>query len=306
MRSKLAALVSLTLLASLSHAQSFNVDFGAPGTGPSSSYGAAGSPGVWNVIPVLPGFERHPLVSTTGEAGNVTMYMFGGNSLTMLSVNEPGTSGDDEALLDDMLIGMNDPVDVCMWVDGLAPGEYEVITYAITPGEPGRQCRVIVDNGSPGPTMIGGSWPGSHAQGATYARHVVTTTGRIGFHSGLPNGYFQSGMNGFQVRPTADLGVEPGTDTRARFSMRAEPNPAAGAQHIVMSGASDRPTRVAIVDLAGRQVWSSAVVPPGTTSTVSWAGREDSGHPVAPGLYLVRWMDLGGRVLTTAKLARVQ
>src|SRR5207244_3111882 len=95
----------------------------------------------------------------------------------------------------------NNPTDGCFWVQGLMLGSYEVTTYAMTPNDPSRQCRTRVDNGSPGPTMVGGTWPGHHQLGVTYSSFSVTTTdGVIAFHDGLYGGVLQSGMNGVQFR----------------------------------------------------------------------------------------------------------
>ena len=79
------------------------------------------------------------------------------------------------ALMNDMLIGHNDPVDECLWIDHLIDDQYEVLIYAMTPDDPSRMCRVRVDNGSPGPTPVGGAWPGIHEAGVSYERFVVQT-----------------------------------------------------------------------------------------------------------------------------------
>ncbi len=90
---------------------------------PPASHAAAGVPGAWNAIGVLPGWERAPLVSLDGQPSEAVIYMFG-TSMSMLAVDDPATAGDDESLMDDMLIGLRDPVDVCICVENLAVGDY--------------------------------------------------------------------------------------------------------------------------------------------------------------------------------------
>lgn len=293
-------------IASSASAQSFNIDFGAAGSAPASTYGAAGSPGVWNVIGVLPGFSRTPLVDLQGAAGSVELYMYGGSSLALLAVDDAGTQGDDAALMDDMLIGSNDPVDVCVWIDGLEPGEYEVLTYALTPGESTRECRVRVDFADQGETMIGGPWPGQMTEGTTHARHTVTSgNGRIGLHSGLYNGYLQSGINGVQVRPTALLGVE-ATRPRDAWRLVASPDPGRSTQWLVFSGPPTPGGSVIIHDVSGRAVWSAAVDAAAAETRIAWPGVDLAGGRIAPGVYVAHWRDREGRRLASRRLARVR
>lgn len=97
--------------------------------------------------------------------------MAGGDAI--LAVDDPATSGDDDALLDDMLIGDNNPTDVCIWFENVPAGNYEVILYAMTPGDPAHQNRLRVDFGSPGPIMCGGAWAGFHQDSVTFVRFQV-------------------------------------------------------------------------------------------------------------------------------------
>src|SRR6185436_2835245 len=84
---------------------------------------------------------------------------------------------------------------------GLALGTYELTIYAMTPNDPSLLNRVRVDNGSPGPVMVGGTWPGHHQASVSFARFTVTTTdGTVAFHDGLFGGVLQSGMNAVQFR----------------------------------------------------------------------------------------------------------
>lgn len=287
--------------------QSFNIDFGPAISAPPASYAAAGVPGAWNAVGVLEPFVRSPLVGLDGQPSAAQIYMFGGTSL--MEVDDPATVGDDEALIDDMLIGFCDPVDVCIWVEGLEVGDYEVITYGLTPGEPTRFCPVRVDFGSPGPTDVGGAWPGSHAEPLTYARHLVTPADqRIGLHSGTYNGFFQAGINGIQIRKVGAAPVEPGPAGTAGIR-RVSPNPAATSQRIEFTLAREAPDgALEIHDLAGRVVWRTA---PGGLAAgpqeARWDGRDASGRAVAAGIYFARLAGAGPDAGARAhKLVRIE
>jgi hypothetical protein len=195
-------------------AQSFNIDFGDSDSVPAPAYAAAGRAGTWNNFGVLPGWQRFPLVDILGNSTAASIYNYGATQI--LTADNLGTSGNDEALIDDMFLSFNNPVDACIWIENVAGGTYEVLTYAITPNDPARMCRVRVDFGNPGPVMIGGTWPGQHQQGVTYAQHTVSIApgGTIGLHSGLYNGFIQSGINGIQVRRVIDCPGDVNDDDR--------------------------------------------------------------------------------------------
>jgi hypothetical protein len=184
--------------------QSINIDFGTPGTIPEHTYGAAARQGAWNSFESLPTNQRFPLVNLYGQPIGARIYNNGGTN--MLSFNNAGTQGGDEALMDDMLLSFNNPVDACIWIENVLAGTYEVTTYAMTPNDPLRLSRVRVDFATPGPIMVGGAWPGMHVHGITHARHTVTVSqgGTIGLHSGLFGGNIQSGINGIQIVRLAD------------------------------------------------------------------------------------------------------
>lgn len=286
----LLALVSAgALLGTAAFAQSFNVDFGDAASAPSAAYPAAGLPGVWNAIPVLPGWQRAPLVQLDGSASGAEIYIFGG--VEMLTVNDPATTGDHQALLDDMLIGWNDPVDVCIWFDGLAAGSYEVLTYALTPSNPLLRSRVRVDTSTEGPEQIGGAWGGSHVEGLSYAKHPVTVTanGEIAMHSGLWDANVQSGMNGIQIRRiiASDTGEQP--PDLPYPSLRVFPNPSRSEQTLwVPPSAAVGVNRLELFDLSGRLVWSRALPFAPSGLAIVWDGRGASGEPVPSGIYLAR------------------
>ncbi|MEX2218688.1 MAG: GC-type dockerin domain-anchored protein [Phycisphaerales bacterium] len=179
-------------------AQSINIDFGTPGTAPSSSYAGAGRAGVWNALGVIPTSPPQPLVGLWGQPLAATIYNLGGSDL--LAFDHPATTGDDAALMDDMFISYNNPVDLCLYFQNLQNGTYEVVVYAMSPDSAAHQNRIRVDFSAPGPTWVGGDWPGEHHEPTTYSRHTVAVTdGRLFPHSGQFNANYRSGINGLQL-----------------------------------------------------------------------------------------------------------
>ena len=190
----------LLIAGSPASAQSYNIEFGATGTAPPDSYGAAGQAGVWNTFEVLPSGVTFPLVNTDGLSAGATIRNIGGTQL--LASDDPATRGDDALLMDDMLIGFNDPVDVCIFMNGFPNGRYVVLIYAMTPNDSDLLSRTRVDFADQGPAFIGGAWPGGYQIGITHSRHTINVTnGRIDLHSGEFGALVQSGINGIQIRP---------------------------------------------------------------------------------------------------------
>jgi hypothetical protein len=197
------AIGAIVLGASVAHAQSFNVDFGQPADAPSSTYAAAGLPGVWNSIRAedTPMTIYH-LVGLDGAPTSVTLYNIGGTSL--LSATDPTVTGDDARLMNDALLTHSSTLEVCLFVDGLTPGTYEIIMYAWMPNAPAVRSRVRHDL-VPTTTDVGGAWPGSHVEGITYARNilVIPSDGALRSHSGIVPGMSAlagAALNGVQIR----------------------------------------------------------------------------------------------------------
>jgi len=283
----LVVIAACLATASPAIATSYNIDFGTPETTPSATYAAAGEAGVWNTLGVMPSTVRYPLVDTEGNDVGVEIYNIGGTD--MLVVDDPATSGDDEALMDEMFIGFNDPIDVCLWVDGLAPGTYEVITYAMTPDDPSIVSPVRVDDATPGIIEVSGPWPGGHAEGVTYARHVIELAGgTIGLHSGELGGEFQSGVNGIQINLLPSVAVPP-ADLQGIRILRVRPNPARARQvfDLVLGAAGEG--SIAVVDVTGRLVWQRSLAGlEAGAQTIAWDGADLGGRTVPAGVYFVR------------------
>jgi len=162
--------LALVFAASSASAQSFNVDIGDPLIAvPSSTYGAAaGQPGEWNGIPAG---SSAPLVDLTGSLTTVTLSM--GINFNAWSFNNAGTTGDDEALLDDGADVFPDSYTI----SGLSDGEYDIYTYAWAADSDIDHVDIQLV-GSPDPIQnVGGAWTGSHVQGVTYALHHITVVG---------------------------------------------------------------------------------------------------------------------------------
>lgn len=224
-------LAVLSLAVGSAFGQSFNVDIGTNGTGPTSDYGAAGLPGFWNSIraehiSANPG--PHPndyfLKDIAGTNTNVRVHQFGG--MGFIDVSDPSISGNDAKLLGDAILTHSVPLKSCLYFNNLAPGLYEVLTYAWMPNHP-EVDSVVFHDFTPGTHLVGGPWNGEHEEGVTFARHLVTvTTGFMGPHAGLPNGgntAIGGPLNGMQlhlVGPPGDVEADGDVDDEdaARFT----------------------------------------------------------------------------------------
>ena len=87
------AVLPVLFVSAAATAQSFNIDFGAPGAGPPASYAAAGQAGHWISVPGTQGVNVFNLVDV---GGNVTAAWFNqiGGTQTLL-VDDPTIAGDD-------------------------------------------------------------------------------------------------------------------------------------------------------------------------------------------------------------------
>ena len=202
LRSALLASVAAAAAAMAASAQSLNFDFGSPGSGPPPTYGAAGRAGAWNSIPAAHGTTTGGLVDLDGAPTAVSVTQIGG--LALLEVSDPGVTGDDALLLDDFLVTYDDGLESCIFLNGLAPGTYEVLVYARMP-DPAVLSYTSVDQEAGFPHhSVGGAWLGQHAELISYSRHlaVVGPGGDLDLHSGIVPGADQllgAALNGLQV-----------------------------------------------------------------------------------------------------------
>lgn len=176
-------------------AQGFNVDCGPAGTPPSPAYGAgAGQPGVWNEVTA---FTNRFLTHLDGTPSTVQV----------VSVNQPeggcddpATSGDDAALLDDYIEGFFSGAS--FEVSGLVPGIYDVYAYGYSSCAPGFNGFATGFKNSWDAIqqpIVGSTWTGAHQQGVTFAKiRFVAFDGSLSIS--VYNGT-HDGVSGFQVVP---------------------------------------------------------------------------------------------------------
>lgn len=95
----------------------------------------------------------------------------------------------------------------------------------------------------------------------------------------------------------------PVTPTPRATALRAAgPNPFRESASLAFSIARGGPLRWDVFDLAGRRVVSGSRTVDAGEHVVTWDGRDEAGHRVEPGLYLLRWQ-ADGRT-GTARLVR--
>jgi hypothetical protein len=191
-------------------AQSINIDFGPPNTGPPASYRAAGIEGTWNSFEAIDPAVTYPLLDVNGLLTGATLKQFGGTEIVQADLADPGDpSGGDRTLLRDAMV-THTMIESCLFINGLQNGTYEVTTYAWMPTAPSTKNNVHVDDPDfPNPgiyVLVGGAWLGEHEEEVTYARHIrEVQDGFLGPHSGVPlppDDDFATGaaLNGIQVR----------------------------------------------------------------------------------------------------------
>lgn len=181
---------------------------------PSASYAAAAAQaGIWNAVTVLEA-GPHPLVDTAGAPAGIslTLSATAGGRLD----NNPTTSGDDAALLDDGYnIAPGIGSTVVFTVTGLAAGSYTIYTYAWDPNSPSSRS-VSVDVNGAGAIPVA---PSSDAftgfeVGVTHAVHPVTLgagENLVITVANLDDVYDQASVNGFQIVPGGPSPIEEST-----------------------------------------------------------------------------------------------
>lgn len=197
--------VVVLIFTSTAVGQSFNVAVGPAIMQPSPAYRAAGVPGYWNAIPAYHGTTTHDIRQLNGTVTTVDVWQYGGTELR--STDDPGTSGDDELLMDHCQVTYTTNLETCLFFYNLQLGEYEVLNYGMMPAEPTVLSYTSCDEepGQPHHT-VGGAWPGQHVEEVTYSRHRATVTAAnpsLRLHSGIVPGQnpaMGAAFNGVQIR----------------------------------------------------------------------------------------------------------
>jgi hypothetical protein len=171
---------------------------------PSNTYGAAGAAGSWNALDGTPGANISGLIDTAGNVSGASVTITGGSG--NFSFNNVATTGDDEALMDDLQDVGAPPGVATLDFAGLFNGTYTVRTYAWAPDDRiNLTTTVTVTGGMGGAQTLGGAWTGSHVAGSTYAQHTVDVSdGTLQVQAAAALGF--GSLNGIQLEPAA-LGV---------------------------------------------------------------------------------------------------
>jgi hypothetical protein len=117
---------------------------------------------------------------------------------------------------------------------------------------------------------------------------VYAATGDLDGNVYVCSGQHAAGLP--PVAPPVDL------DPSGRLALRARPNPFQGSIEIDLRTAPSKPVSIELFDPTGRLVrrLESASPGDGDTRTLTWDGRDESGRPVAAGVYTLRGTS-GGR-----------
>ena len=200
MRLSHLALTALVLLPATAKGQTINIDVGDPSSTvgiPSNTYAAAGTAGPWNALSGTPGTNLAGLVDTNGNATGAAVTITGGAGNFFF--NNVATTGDDEALMDDLQDVGSPPGIATLDFTGLSNGTYTVRTYAWAPDDRvNLTTTVTVTGGTGGAQTLGGLWTGSHVAGETYAQHTVDVSdGTLQVMAAATLGF--GSMNGIQL-----------------------------------------------------------------------------------------------------------
>jgi hypothetical protein len=124
------------------------------------------------------------------------MFAGGGESILL---NDPGTFGDDERLMDDFLGGTGDSVRQVRFA-GLEGGLYQVVTYGWTPMFADDLTAVWIEEHGGVYQVCGGKWPGKLVHGVTHAiHHVNVTSGDINLNIAAGRFGASGNVNGIQL-----------------------------------------------------------------------------------------------------------
>jgi parallel beta-helix repeat protein len=298
-------------------AQDFNIDFDMAGTvaetPPLDFFAGAGLAGRWNGVPAS-SLGPVALVDRTGAA---TPAFFtrsgGGGAFTFDNFNSQGEA---HYLLDDIIdIGPLDSI-ATLRIDGVVPGLYEIITYAVAPDDAAARTEIFVPGStSVNPQVVGGEIPqGAFIPGVTHASHIamVDADGILALQASTVAGF--GSVNGLQVRLIAparvhvDAYAAPGGDgtswTKALSSLQAaielaQANPAAVREIWVTRNGAHFPSSPGGRDSAFRFTTSANVFGGFAGTETSLAERDLSG-----GVTLLSGAGAGGGGLNTDWVVR--
>lgn len=172
MRHTLAPIALAILLATPSAGQSIYIDVGHPAAvngSPSSSYGAAAAPGVWQNVDqqVTTG-----LLDTDGNPTQVALSL--SDNPAEIDCSFPGITGDDAALFDDR--AKFDAFIVDAIFSGLESGRYRVHVYLVAQDScvgfmPPLEVKIA--GATPLIDTVDGFWTGQLAEDLNYSNQVV-------------------------------------------------------------------------------------------------------------------------------------
>ena len=249
----LNSLLVLSFLTSIASAQqpSIYIDVGSIAQGfgvPTSDYAAAAPMGgVWNALDADAAsgqqlFTTTPLMDINGAVTPVTASYDGlGTILAAFEFNGSTTSGNDEALLDDVGFGLG-PSEFRF--NGLPAGSYDVFTYAMAPDGGFLVTSVNVVNSPDGSQNVGGTFASGFVQGATHALHRVSVVAGQPLVIELATFAVNNSFNGVQIVPVdggnSNLGTNycgPAVQNASGASARlmGSGNPVAAANDFTLS-----------------------------------------------------------------------
>jgi hypothetical protein len=189
-------------------AQCINVDVGDPlsvGGVPAPTYAGGLSAGTWNpsTSATTPSYEVLGLLDCSGAATAANLSQFQvvvTNGLDDFGFDNPGTTGDDQALYDDLQDVGNVGAITEFTFSGLADGSYDVAIHAWAPDN-----STFVSAVTPTGRMtqqLQGAWSGSPTAGVNYASYCLAVSGgTLSFQVECITGF--ASVNGIQIAPAA-------------------------------------------------------------------------------------------------------
>ncbi len=173
---------------------------------PSNTFAAAApQPGVWNALDSdlavgLQSYITPPLVDINGVTTGVTVeWATTGGGLLDFEFDEPNTTGDDQALMDDIgyELGPHE-----FRYRGLPAGQYDVYTYAMAPDSAAFESSVEVIGSFDPIQNVVGAFPNGYVLGVTHAFHTVNVTAGLDLVVLVDIASGNNSVNGIQVVPT--------------------------------------------------------------------------------------------------------